>query len=131
MIDKLIKLANDMDAKGLTAEADRLDAIISKMAGEGEGPEEKLKTKEELVQYLFGEDAFISDQGTITSESGKIAPFNQALGLCSPAYTSQCSKDETSRKITIVDENKNEFYIFEEEKYVPGSKIKIEMSLLN
>ena len=47
MIDKLIKLANDMDAKGLTAEADRLDAIISKMA------EERKMSKEELIMFLF------------------------------------------------------------------------------
>lgn len=123
MIDKLIKLANDMDAKGLTAEADRLDAIISKMA------EERKMSKEELIMFLFGPEAT-----EVRGQAGQfiIEPhdlFSQAASQC--MLSDQCTYMNSSKEIHITDDKGNKYRIKEEKPMDPSSKIIIEMILLD
>ena len=123
MIDKLIKLANDMDAKGLTAEADRLDAIISKMA------EERKMSKEELIMFLFGPEAT-----EVRGQAGQsiIEPhdlFSQAASQC--MLSDQCAYMNSSKEIHITDDKGNKYRIKEEKPMDPSSKIIIEMILLD
>ena len=133
MIDKLIKLANDMDAKGLTAEADRLDAIISKMAEEGEmpgkEPKKGPKTKEDLIGDLFGTGATAvrDGAGLVTIETNE--PFAQAASQC--MLEDQCVYMDSLKEIHIKDNEGNMYKIFEEKSGHPASRIIIETMLLN
>jgi hypothetical protein len=123
MIDKLIKLANDMDAKGLTAEADRLDAIISKMA------EERKMSKEELIMFLFGPEATdVRDEaGLVIIEPHGL--FSQAASQC--MLSDQCTYMNSLKEIHITDNEGNKYKFKEETPMDPASRIIMEMILLD
>lgn len=124
MLDKLIKLANDMDARGLTSEANKLDAIILRLA-----EEKRLMSKDELIKFLFGPDATeVRDEaGLVIIEPHGL--FSQAASQC--MLSDQCTYMNSSKEIHITDEKGNKYKIFEETPMDPESKIKIEMILLN
>ena len=119
MLDKLIKLANDMDARGLTAEADRLDAIISKMA------EERKMSKDDIIAFLFGPESVEIEDNVIETKE----PFSQGVAQC--ILSEQCVYMNSEKEIHITDDKGNKYKIFEESPMSPASKIKIEMILLN
>ena len=75
MIKDLIKLANELDSKGLAAEADKIDSVINKLA-DSDGPseadlleaerfEEELRLEE---GSLLGDLSKIVDDGVITDK---------------------------------------------------------------
>lgn len=120
MLDKLIKLANDMDARGLTSEANKLDAIILRLA-----EEKKLMSKDELIEFLFGPESVEVEGNIIETKE----PFVQGASQC--MLSEQCVYMTSEKEIHITDENGNKYKIFEEIPMDPTSKIKIEMILLN
>jgi hypothetical protein len=63
MIKQLIKLANHLDSKGLSEEADGLDAIVKSILQMIEGEEIDIKKTKEGDELVF--DLFISPNGEV------------------------------------------------------------------
>lgn len=77
MLKELVKIANDLDLKGLTIEADKLDSIIKKIAQEE--PEDPTPHSPEVIKQWREDGRFETIEEYLENEQMLLDSLNETL----------------------------------------------------